>query len=217
MTSLQTGVLSASNNTVVAPLPGDPLCIIAISGSFTGLQITINASNDNGVTYFNLGALRADTQQIVSGTLTIPDNTTIGYQFVTSIFTTVVVKCISISSGAATVRITTASSENFFYGGGSSTLLNVNVGTTTDHSSSITTGGSSQLLMSANTSRKYLFIQNNSANDLWFNFSISAVLSPPSIKLLSNAVYTMEGTSCSAESINIIGATTGQSFTVKEL
>ncbi len=89
-------------------------------------------------------------------------------------------------------------------------------GTVTDRSGSITTGGTAQQLMAANSSRKYLFIQNVSAADLWINFTTTAVADSPSIKLASGNAFFMESSFVSTEAISIIGATTGQKWTAKE-
>ncbi len=89
-------------------------------------------------------------------------------------------------------------------------------GTLTNRSGSITTGGTAQQLMAANSSRKYLFVQNISSGDLWINFTTTAVQDQPSLKLASGASFFMEGTFVSTELISIIGATTGQKFVAKE-
>lgn len=89
-------------------------------------------------------------------------------------------------------------------------------GTLTDRSGSITTGGTAQTLAAANSSRKYLLIQNVSTGDLWFNFTTTAVTDQPSFKLLPGQSFVMEDSFISTELISIIGATTGQKFAAKE-
>jgi len=86
----------------------------------------------------------------------------------------------------------------------------------TDRSGSITTGGTAQTLAATNNARNYLLIQNNSSEDLWFNFAVTAVASQPSIQLPAGSTFTMENNFASGQSISIIGATTGQTFTAKE-
>ena len=88
-------------------------------------------------------------------------------------------------------------------------------GSLTNRSGTITSGGTSQELAAANTSRKYLFVQNVSTGDLWVNFGTAAVTTQPSIKLMPDASLTMTGF-VSTQAVNIIGATTGQAFTAKE-
>ena len=85
-----------------------------------------------------------------------------------------------------------------------------------DRSGTITTGGVDQTLMLANASRKYILIQNVSTGDLWFNFTIPAVLNQPSIRLSSNDSFVMESSVVSSQEVHIIGATTGQQFVAKE-
>lgn len=89
-------------------------------------------------------------------------------------------------------------------------------GSVTDRSGTITLGGTAQSLMLANATRKYLLIQNTGDKNLWFNFTTTAVQDQPSLKLLPNASFVMEGVFISTEAISIIGATTGKSFTSKE-
>jgi hypothetical protein len=89
-------------------------------------------------------------------------------------------------------------------------------GTLTDRSGTITSGGTAQQLAAANSSRKYLFIQNNSSGNLWFNFTTTAVQSQPSILLLPNASVTFVSPFITTEAVSIIGATTSQSWSAKE-
>ena len=90
-------------------------------------------------------------------------------------------------------------------------------GVMTDDSGTITAGGTAQVAAAANTSRVYLFVQNNSTGDEWVNFTTTAVQSQPSIKMVPGASLTYEGGSCSSEAVSIIGATTGQTYTMKEI
>ena len=89
-------------------------------------------------------------------------------------------------------------------------------GTFTDGSSTIATGGTAQTVFASNASRRYLLIQNNSSSDLWINFTTTAVQSQPSIRLVSYAIYVLEGNFVSTEAVSIIGATTGQAYTAKQ-
>lgn len=101
-------------------------------------------------------------------------------------------------------------------GGDTVTVISPTQGTTTDRSGSIALGSNSQALMGANTARNYLFIQNTGSNDIWFNFSISAVIGQPSMKLQPGGAFVMEGSFVSTEAMFIIGATTAQVYTAKE-
>ncbi len=88
-------------------------------------------------------------------------------------------------------------------------------GSLTDKSGTITAGGTQQTLAAADTARRYLFIQNQSSGDLWFNFGTNAVVSQPSIRLQAGESFTMEGNFVDTRIISIIGATTGQAFAAK--
>jgi len=89
-------------------------------------------------------------------------------------------------------------------------------GALTNRSGSITTGGTSQQLAAANTTRRYLFIQNIATEDLWSNVGVAAVADQPSVKLTPGDAFVMEGLFIDNEAVHIIGATTGSKFVAKE-
>lgn len=90
--------------------------------------------------------------------------------------------------------------------------------TMTDRSGTITTGGTSQQLAPSFPNRSYLFVQNLSTGDLWINFTTVATTAQPSIRIPPNpAAFVMESDYISGEVVNIVGATTGQAFTAKEI
>lgn len=89
-------------------------------------------------------------------------------------------------------------------------------GTLVDGSSTITTGGTSQQIFATNASRKYLFVQNLSTGNLYINFGSAATQGSGSILLLPNASFAMEASYTSTQTVNIIGATTGQAYTAKQ-
>jgi hypothetical protein len=84
-----------------------------------------------------------------------------------------------------------------------------------DFSGTITLGGTSQLAIPTNLNRKYIFIQNVSTGDIWFNFNLAATLSQPSIRLSTGDSFVMESSAIFLYEIYIIGATTGQPFVIK--
>lgn len=89
--------------------------------------------------------------------------------------------------------------------------------TKTNRSSTITTGGTAQNLMVENITRLGWQLQNNSANDLWFNeIGGTAVQSQPSFKLTPGSSYECPVGAISTSAISIIGSTTGQQFTARE-
>jgi glutamate 5-kinase len=101
--------------------------------------------------------------------------------------------------------------------GGSSTSVQPTQGSLTSRSGTITSGGTSQQLAAANTSRKYLLVQNVSTGDLWISFgATAATTSQPSIKLQTNGSLVMEDNFVTTQAINIIGSTTGQPYTAYE-
>lgn len=75
----------------------------------------------------------------------------------------------------------------------------------------------SSQIMAANSSRKYLFIQNSAGVSLWINFGVAAVLAPPSIEIKPNGAFTMEGSFVSTQAVNIIkNAAASTAYTAKE-
>lgn len=90
-------------------------------------------------------------------------------------------------------------------------------GALTDGSGTLTAGGTSQQVFAANTSRKYLLVQNNSAEAMWVNFGVAAVTTQPSIQLGPNGgSIEYEDNFVPSGTVNIIGATTSDVFTAKQ-
>ncbi len=90
-------------------------------------------------------------------------------------------------------------------------------GTLTDRSGTITLGGTAQTMMAANASRVYLLIQNQDATeDLWINFTTTAVEDEPSIRLPALSGFVMETGFVSTQAVSVIAATTSHKWTAKE-
>jgi hypothetical protein len=91
-------------------------------------------------------------------------------------------------------------------------------GTLTDRSTTITAGGTAQQLVAANTSRRYLLIINplTATENLWVNFTTTAVTDSPSIGLAPGDSLVMEGMFVTTEVVSVIAATTGHKVTAKE-
>ena len=85
-----------------------------------------------------------------------------------------------------------------------------------ERSGTITLGATAQTLAPSNASRKYFLFQNNSAGNLWINFTLAASTTLPSFVVVSGASFVMENSFVSNEAISVVGATTGQAFTCKE-
>lgn len=86
----------------------------------------------------------------------------------------------------------------------------------------ITVGGTSQTVFAANAARRYLIIQNLSADELFVNFGAAATAGSPSIGLapadgaIPGGTVIFEGSYIPTSSVTIIGATTGDSFSAKQ-
>ena len=89
-------------------------------------------------------------------------------------------------------------------------------GTLTDRSGSLTLGGTAQSLAGANATRKYFLFVNQSAGNMWLNFTTTATQDQPSILIVPNGSLVMESGFVSTEAISVIGATTSQKWTAKE-
>lgn len=86
-----------------------------------------------------------------------------------------------------------------------------------DRSGTVTTGGVAQTLMSANSRRTGVVIENTSAGDLWINeLGSTAVAAAPSMRLAAGARYERIGSGVPVAAIGIYGVTTGQAFTARE-
>jgi hypothetical protein len=101
--------------------------------------------------------------------------------------------------------------------GAGSVVASVPSGALTDKSGTITAGGTAQVAAAANSSRKYLFLQNptGAPGSLWFSTTATAVAASPSVELVPGASYET-GSFVPTGAVSIIGATTGQAFTGRE-
>lgn len=87
--------------------------------------------------------------------------------------------------------------------------------TSTD-ASGATTAGSSKDALAANRYRKWLFIQNRSASDQFWNFGTDAADAAGSIKLAAGEALTFNGAEgfCPTEKVTVFAAGVGN-YTVK--
>lgn len=91
-------------------------------------------------------------------------------------------------------------------------------GTLTNRSGTIATGATAQSMMSANSARRYLLIQNptTGTESFWINFTTTAVRSQPSIEFAPGVTLVWEGSFIPTEAVSVIAATTGTAFVAKE-
>lgn len=116
--------------------------------------------------------------------------------------------------GQVAVVVTNPDGTNIASGTGGAPVTQAAV---TNRSGTITAGGTAQQLAAVLVTRRYLFIQNiDPGEDLWFNFTTTAVVGQPSIKLSPGAAFVMEGSFVSTELVSVIAATTGHAFVAKE-
>lgn len=90
------------------------------------------------------------------------------------------------------------------------------VTTVSSGSGTITTGGTAQTAIATDANGYNYLIQNNSSSDLWFSTLATAIIGQPSIRLPAGAVYETPDSLKAVGALSVIGATTGQSFTVRK-
>lgn len=95
-------------------------------------------------------------------------------------------------------------------------MTKARVTTLTNASNTITSGGTAQTTVASNASGYNYLIQNNSMGDLWFSTLATAVQSQPSIKLPAGAAYETPDSLKAVGALSVIGATTGQAFTIRK-
>ena len=120
-------------------------------------------------------------------------------------------------SGLELITSTSAALDvNIKSGASSGTPVTPTKGTTTDRSGSIASGTVAQTLAAANATRKYFLFVNQSAGNMWLNFTTTATMDQPSILIVPTGSLAMEAGFVSTEAISVIGATTGQKWSAKE-
>jgi hypothetical protein len=188
------------------------------NSTFTG-TIVFEKSFDGGTTYLSTMIAAPGTtgpSPVSSATFAAAVST---QEFLANCggVTNIRVRATSVSGSAPTVSVTIQPAYGVTDIGIPGTVNTAPVqGTLTDRSGTITTGGTAQVLAASNTTRKYLFIQNNSIAPLWYNFTTTAAQSQPSVQLAAGASMYFGGPYITTEAVSIIGATTGQAFTAKE-
>lgn len=95
--------------------------------------------------------------------------------------------------------------------------LQPTAGAITDRSVAVTLGGTAEDLMVVNLARKYLLIINDDpAEDLWFDFGVNAVAASPSMLLSPGESFVMEASFVTSDRVSILAATTAHAVTAKE-
>lgn len=88
----------------------------------------------------------------------------------------------------------------------------VAAGTATDRSGTITAGGTRQQLAAANSSRRYLIVQNQSSGYLYVRFTATATQDQSSMRLAPGDAWESPSGFCPTQAVDIVGATTGQAW-----
>ena len=81
---------------------------------------------------------------------------------------------------------------------------------------SIATGGTAVTAIAADANGYHYFLQNTSTGDLWYSTLATAVLASPSIRLSPGDSYETPVNLLATGALSVIGATTGQTFTVRK-
>jgi hypothetical protein len=82
---------------------------------------------------------------------------------------------------------------------------------------SFTATAASQVALASNSTRKYLLIQNNSAQNIWIRLGTAATAAAPSLLLTNGSTFVLENNIISTQSINVIrGGAANATFTIIE-
>lgn len=200
--SAGTGGLAANGS----PVSGNPVLVAGSDGTNTR-TLNTDASGHQQINVLSLPALPTGANTI--GAVTVSGTPAVTLSGASNAVNATVV---------GTPAVTLSGSSNAV----NSTVVNTptvvdtpSTGAASDLSGTITTGGTSQTL-SAAKSRKYFFVQNLSAANLYINFGSAATTGTGSIVIVPNGSFVMESMFVTNQAINILGATTGQGFTAKE-
>lgn len=87
--------------------------------------------------------------------------------------------------------------------------------TYTRTASTIATGGTAQTALAANSSRRGLIVANTGTDDLYFDMATTATVAN-SIPLSPGSAYEAPSHAVPSGAISVIGATTGQAYSVFE-
>lgn len=117
----------------------------------------------------------------------------------------------SFVEASEAIRVTGAGT-----GGTTTVVTQPTTGALTDRSGTITTGGTAQNAAAANASRRYLLVRNplSAAQPLYFNLTGMATADSPSMRLDPGDTFVMEGLFVASNAVSVLGATTGNKFTV---
>src|SRR5437870_2848819 len=77
-----------------------------------------------------------------------------------------------------------------------------------DRSANVAQNTNTQL-MTANTQRTYLYIQNLTGATMWLNFTSAAAATQPSISISNGAAFVMENNFLCTEAINVFQTVAG--------
>lgn len=208
-----TGTQTGAGSTTATSIGNYPTVLVSIHGTYGISSGVFEASDDAGTTFYPVFGVRSDLNIIDAGFTSIPANTSRMWTVPVNGASQFRVRTTAVASGTMSISITPIAAA---VSDGSVVAVTPSQGTLVDKSGTITSGGAAQTLAAANTARKYLIVQNVSQENLWINFTTTAVQNQPSILLLPNGSFVMEGSYVSTELVSIIGTTTGSTFTAKE-
>lgn len=119
-----------------------------------------------------------------------------------------------VINGSGAISVSDTILESAVVSGIMQTAITGNL-TLTDVSGTITAGGTAQTALAAQAGRKALQFQNISAGDLWYRFTgAAAIAGTSSFKLASGAYWESAPGICPNGALSVIGATTGQQFSL---
>lgn len=104
-TAASTGSITTAASTVVCDVQRQSNAVIMITGTHAGINMTFEASNDGGTTYFGIQAVRMDTGAIEATTGVITSNATRAWEVSANAMTHIRVRATAYTSGTGAITI----------------------------------------------------------------------------------------------------------------
>jgi hypothetical protein len=180
--------------------PASPEDVVTFAESFGGFNSTFTDVSSGGVTSLPPGAEKVLTFSTTKGYMQLVATTANNARAYLSIKS---LNNLTATETGESVRTDTALSYTTFP-------------EVVDHSGTIASGGVAQTIMAANPARTYLFIENTSDTDMWFNYTTTAGVGGTSIKIGAGAAYENPNAFCPTGAISLYCASGSKSFTAKE-
>lgn len=126
MKKVQNGTITAVNGTVVMGLNGSPLLLVQLTGTYSGVSVVIEGSN-NGVNYFPLDVAKSGYLSTVYGTIVLATNQSVAYVASVAEFLWIHVRATAYGSGTVKVLMVNTGGQSPIAESAGYNLTNSNV------------------------------------------------------------------------------------------